>query len=300
MSGRISEIEVFIKVVETGSFTAAADALRLSPSAISKIIARIEARLGLPLAIRSTRKLRLTVEGEDYFARGKQILQDISSLERGVRESAGQIGGTLRVSCNVPFGIHQIMPIVSGFLAAYPDIALEFSLSDTTADLIREGVDVAIRTGVLTDSTIRVRRLAASLRHVVASPDYLARHGVPVEPRDLLEHNCLTLGFSRSYGKWPFRVDQDGVVTQLDLAVKGNLSLDNGESLRRFALDGIGVARLSEFHIGSDLRTGRLVSVLDTFNPGDREPVSIIYADRTPLAPRIRVFVDYLVQNVAP
>jgi len=271
-----------------------------SPSAISKIIARIEARLGLPLAIRSTRKLRLTVEGEDYFARGKQILQDISSLERGVRESAGQIGGTLRVSCNVPFGIHRIMPIVSGFLAAYPDIALEFSLSDTTADLIREGVDVAIRTGVLTDSTIRVRRLAASLRHVVASPDYLARHGVPVEPRDLLEHNCLTLGFSRSYGKWPFRVDQDGVVTQLDLAVKGNLSLDNGESLRRFALDGIGVARLSEFHIGSDLRTGRLVSVLDTFNPGDREPVSIIYADRTPLAPRIRVFVDYLVQNVAP
>jgi len=300
MSGRISEIEVFVKVVETGSFTAAADALRLSPSAISKIIARIEARLGLPLAIRSTRKLRLTVEGEDYFARGKQILQDISSLERGVRESAGQIGGTLRVSCNVPFGIHRIAPLVAGFLETYPDIVLEFSLSDTTADLIREGVDVAIRTGVLTDSTIRFRRLATSPRHVVASPDYLERHGVPVEPRDLLEHNCLTLGFSRSYGKWPFRVDQDGVVTQLDLAVKGNLSLDNGESLRQFALDGIGLARLSEFHIGHDLKTGRLISVLDTFNPGDREPVSIIYAEQSPLAPRIRVFVDYLVQHIAP
>ena len=298
MSGRISEIEVFVKVVETGSFTAAADALHLSPSAISKIVARIEARLGLPLAIRSTRKLRLTVEGEDYFARGKQILQDISTLERGVRESAGQLGGTLRVSCNVPFGLHRVAPLIAGFLEAYPDIALEFSLSDNTADLIREGVDVAIRTGVLTDSTIRFRRLVSSPRHVVASPAYLERHGIPEQPRDLLDHNCLTLGFNRNYGKWPFRIDQDAAVTHLDLVVKGNLSLDNGESLRRFALDGIGLARLSEFHIGPDLRAGRLVPVLETFNPGDREPVSIIYADQSSLAPRIRVFIDYLVKHL--
>jgi DNA-binding transcriptional LysR family regulator len=295
MAGRISEIEVFVKVVETGSFSAAAEVLRLSPSAISKIIARIEARLGLPLAIRSTRKLRLTAEGEDYFARGKQILKDIASLEGGVKESAGQIGGTLRVSCNVPFGLHVISPIIPGFLEAYPEINLEFSLSDNTADLIRDGIDVAIRTGVLADSTIHARRLIASRRHVVASPAYLERHGTPVEPRDLLEHNCLTLGFSRTYGKWPFRIEQDGMATQLDLAVKGNLMLDNGEGLRRFALDGVGFARLSEFHIGPDLKAGRLVSVLDAYNPGDREPVSIIYADQSHLAARIRGFVDYLV-----
>ncbi|WP_210312516.1 LysR family transcriptional regulator [Rhizobium giardinii] len=294
VAGRISEIEVFVKVVETGSFTAAADALHLSPSAVSKIIARIEARLGLPLAVRSTRKLRLTAEGEDYFARGKQILKDISSLERGVKESAGQVGGVLRVSCNVPFGLHCVTPLVPGFLEAYPEISLEFSLSDSTTDLIGDGIDVAIRTGVLTDSTIHARRIVASPRRVVASPAYLDKHGVPAEPRDLLKHNCLTLGFSRSYGKWPFRIEHDGIPTQLDLAVKGNLSLDNGEGLRRFALDGVGLARLSEFHVGRDLKEGRLVAVLDTFNPGDREPVSIIYADQSPLAPRIRAFIDYL------
>ncbi len=298
MAGKISEIEVFVKVVETGSFTAAADALHLSPSAVSKIIARIETRLGLPLAVRSTRKLRLTTEGEDYFARGKQILKDIASLERGVKESAGQVGGVLRVSCNVPFGLHCVTPLVPGFLEAYPEISLEFSLSDSTADLIGDGIDVAIRTGVLTDSTIRARRVVASPRRVVASPTYLGKHGVPTEPRDLLKHNCLTLGFSRSYGKWPFRIEQDGIPTQLDLAVTGNLSLDNGESLRRFALDGVGLARLSEFHIGQDLKAGRLVSVLDTFNPGDREPVSIIYADQSPLAPRIRAFIDYLARHI--
>lgn len=298
MAGRMSEIEVFVKVVEAGSFSAAAEALRLSPSAVSKIVARIESRLGLPLAIRSTRQLRLTAEGEDYFSRGKQILKDIDSLETGVKESAGQIGGTLRVSCNVPFGIHIVTPLLPAFLAAYPEISLEFSLSDNTADLIRDGIDVAIRTGILADSTIRARRLVASPRHVVASPAYLAQHGTPVEPRDLLEHNCLTLGFNRNYGKWPFRILQDGIPTQLELAVKGNLSLDNGENLRRFALDGVGFARLSEFHIGPDIRSGRLVCVLQDFNPGDREPVSVIYADQSHVAARIRAFVDFLAARV--
>jgi DNA-binding transcriptional LysR family regulator len=298
MAGRISEIEVFVRVVETGSFSAAAEALRLSPSAVSKIVARIEARLGLPLAIRSTRTLRLTAEGEDYFLRGKQILADVDSLERGVRESAGQIAGTLRVSCNVPFGLHKVSPLLPEFLAAYPEISLEYSLSDSTADLIREGVDVAIRTGLLTDSTIRARRLVSSPRHVVASPAYLEKSGTPLAPRDLLDHNCLTLGFSRSYGKWPFSILQDGVATQLELAVSGNLALENGEGLRRFALDGLGLARLSEFHIGHDLRAGRLVAVLEDFNPGDREPVSIIYADQSHLAARIRAFVDFLAARI--
>ena len=298
MAGRMSEIEVFVKVVETGSFSAAADALNLSPSAVSKIVARVEARLGLPLAIRSTRRLRLTAEGEDYFARGRQILKDIESLEMGVKESAGQIGGALRVSCNVPFGMHVVAPLLPGFLAAFPEIRLEFSLSDSTADLIRESIDVAIRTGVLADSTIRARKLVSSPRHIVAAPAYLARHSTPNEPRDLLNHNCLTLGFNKNYGKWPFRISQDGVVTQLDLAVKGNLALDDGESLRRFAIDGVGLARLSDFHIGPDLQAGRLVCVLEDYNPGDREPVSIIYADQSHLAARIRAFVNYLAARI--
>lgn len=298
MSGKLSEIDVFVKVVETGSFSAAAQALRLTPSAVSKIVARIEARLGLPLAIRSTRKLRLTSEGEDYFARGKQILADIARLETGVRESAGQIGGLLRVSCNVPFGLHKVTPLLPKFLEAYPEIDLDFSLSDNAADLIRDGIDLAIRSGVLSDSTIRSRRLIASPRYVVASPAYLAKHGRPVLPQDLLDHNCLALGFNRAYGKWPFRTIQSGIATQLEVAIKGNLSLDNGEGLRRFALDGVGLARLSEFHIGQDLRDGRLVPVLEDYNPGDREPVSVIYAEQSHVAARIRVFADFLVSHL--
>lgn len=298
MSGRVSEIEVFIKVAETGSFSAAAAMLHLSPSAVSKIVARIEDRLGLPLAIRSTRKLRLTAEGEDYYDRGKQILKEVESLERGVRESAGQVGGTLRVSCNVPFGIHKVSPLLPGFLAAHPGITLEFSLSDLPADLIRDGIDVAIRTGVMADSTIRARVLVASPRFIVASPDYLAAHGTPSVPRDLLNHNCLTLGFNRNYSKWPFRIMQDGISSQLELAIRGNLSLDNGEGLRRSALDGIGIARLSQFHVGGDIQANRLVPVLEDFNPGDREPVSIIYSDQSHLSARIRAFVDFIAARI--
>jgi len=298
MVGSLSEIEVFVKVVETGSFSAAATALRLSPSAVSKIIARIEQRLGLPLAVRSTRKFRLTAEGEDFVARGRQILSDIERLESGVRESAGQIAGPLKVSCNVPFGLHRIVPIIPAFLEAYPDIGLEFSLSDATADLIREGVDVAIRTGVMADSTIRARRLHSSARHVVASPDYLARRGQPNTPHDLLEHNCLTLAFSRTYGKWPFRILQDGIPIHLEVAVRGNLFVDNGEELREFARRGVGFARLSEFHIGNDLKDGSLVAVLEEFNPGDKEPVSIIYPDQSRVAARIRAFVDFVAVRV--
>jgi DNA-binding transcriptional LysR family regulator len=298
MSGRISEIEVFIKVAETGSFSAAAEMLHLSPSAVSKIVARVEDRLGLPLAIRSTRKLRLTAEGEDYYDRGKQILKQVEDLERGVRESAGQVGGTLKVSCNVPFGIHKVTPLLPAFLSAYPSISLEFSLSDLPADLIRDGIDVAIRSGIMADSTIRARVLVASPRFVVASPSYLDKYGMPSTPRDLLDHNCLTLGFNWNYSKWPFRILHDGVVSQLELAVRGNLSLDNGEGLRRSALDGIGIARLSEFHIGKDIREGRLVAVLEGFNPGDREPVSIIYSDQSHLSARIRAFVDFIAARV--
>lgn len=300
MSGQLSEIEVFVKVVETGSFSAAAAALRLSPSAVSKIVARIEQRLGLPLAVRSTRKFRLTAEGEDFVARGRQILSDIESMETGVRESAGQIAGSLKVSCNVPFGLHRIVPILPAFLEAYPDIGLEFSLTDTTADLIRDGVDVAIRTGVMADSTIRARRLHSSARHVVASPDYLARHEPLQAPQDLHRHNCLTLDFSRTYGKWPFRIVQDGIPIHLEVAVRGNLSVDNGEGLREFARRGVGLARLSEFHIGADLRNGSLVAVLEEFNPGDREPVWIIYPDQSRVAARIRAFVDFVAARVGP
>ncbi|MFB2551882.1 LysR family transcriptional regulator [Ensifer soli] len=294
MSSRFSDIEVFVRVVETGSFALAAAQLHLSPSAVSKTIARIEERLGLPLAIRSTRKLRLTAEGEDFYARGKAIVSEVQMLERTVRERAGQVAGTLRVSCNIPFGLHRISPLVPEFLAAYPGIQLDLQLSDAPADLIRDGIDIAIRTGVLADSTIRARRLDASARHVVAAPAYLARHGMPAQPADLLAHNCLTLGFNRNYGKWPFRIAQEGVMTELDLAVRGNLMVDNGESLRRFALAGVGVARLSEFHIGADIAQGRLVPLLEGFNPGDREPVSLIYSDQAHLSARIRAFVDFI------
>ncbi len=299
MAGRLSEIEVFVKVVETGSFSAAAQALRLSPSAVSKIVARIEARLGLPLAIRSTRKLRLTPEGEDYVARGRQVLEGIEKLETGVRESAGRIAGRLRVSCNVPFGMHRVAPLIPEFLAAYPGVEVDFLLSDTTADLIRDGIDVAVRTGIMADSTIRARRLLSSARHVVASPDYLKRMGRPDVPQDLARHNCLTLAFHPGYARWPFRLDQNGTPIRLDVAVRGNLSLDNGESLRDFARRGAGIARLSEFHVGSDMRDGTLVPILQDFNPGDTEPVWVIYADQSPVAARVRAMVDFLADRLS-
>jgi DNA-binding transcriptional LysR family regulator len=287
-------MEVFVRIVEFGNFSAAARALNLTPSAVSKLMSRLEDRLGVTLLARSTRGLKLTPEGDAFYDRAQKIVADIEQSERMVTHAAEEARGILRVNCNVPFAQHYLLPVLPDFLARYPGIILNLVQSDLPVDLIYERADVAIRTGRLADSSLKARKLLESARHVVAAPSYLAKHGLPQHPSDLALHNCLNFNIRRSLDIWPFASEGPEARSNLDQAVKGNIRLDNGETMRQMALAGLGLARLSDFHIKPDIDSGLLVPVLESYNPGDLEPIHALFVDQAHLANRIRVFVDFI------
>lgn len=293
MQNRSGEMEVFVRVVEAGSLTLAAHAMHLSPSAVSKALGRLEARLGVILVRRSARALALTAEGERYYDRARLILKEIEGAEERAT-SRGEPKGLLRVNCNIPFAQHYLMPILPEFLDLHPAMTVDLSQSDHTVDLIQAQADVAIRTGLLGDTALRARKLLESPRHLVASPGYLARYGYPEVPGDLVRHNCLSFNLRRNLDVWPFR-DSSGAVSN-HLAT-GTLRVDNGEAMRQAALAGMGIARLSAFHIGPDVNASRLLPVLEDFNPGDREPVHALYVEQSYVSDRVRVFIDFLAER---
>jgi DNA-binding transcriptional LysR family regulator len=292
---RSGEIEVFVRVIERGTLTAAANLLGMTPSAVSKLISRLENRLGVRLLHRTTRKLQLTPEGAAFYENGVRILGEIETAER--EAAAGAVPrGRLRVNCNVPFGQHYLMPLIPAFLAQHPEVAVDVMLTDRVVDLLEERADVAIRAGPLRDSQLIARKLWHSRMVVVAAPAYLAAHGTPKKPADLAGHNCLDFCFTRIVEGWPF-VDHDG--SAVTIAPQGNSLVSDGEAMRLLALSGLGVARLSRFHIVRDIKAGTLVPVLEEFNPGDEEPLHAIYVGQGGHVPaRVRAFLDFLAANV--
>lgn len=298
MNNRAGEMEAFVQVADFGGFSAAGRRLGLSPSAVSKLISRMEERLGTRLLLRSTRRLSLTPEGESYLARARGILAEIDETEREVAHGAvAAPRGRLRVNASVPVGMRCIAPLMPEFLRRYPEVEVDLSLSDETIDLIGERADVAIRVGPLRDSALTARRLAESPYDVVASPDYLARLGTPRQPSDLAGHNCLGFTFRRTFSDWPFRVvNENGAPgEQIERrAIAGNFQANNGETVRQMALAGLGIARLASFHVVEDIAAGRLVRLLAEFNPGDIEPVHAVFVGHAQLAARVRAFVDFL------
>ena len=297
MDNRAGEMEVFVLAAELKSFSAAGRKLRLSPSAVSKLVTRIEDRLGARLLVRTTRRLELTPEGEVYLGRARRILSDIAETERIVAEGAKVVPrGPLRVNASVGFGERYILPLVPAFLALYPEIELDLSLTDGVIDVIGERTDVAIRSGPLRDSSLKARKLLESRKVVIASPAYLARHGTPRHPADLAAHNCLRFNFRRSMDDWPFRLEDGKTVDAFD--VTGNMLVSSGAILRQLCLDGLGLGRIGRFHVEPDIIAGTLVPVLEDYNPDDIEVVHAVFAGHEHLAARIRAFIDFLVEKI--
>ncbi|MDI7923113.1 LysR family transcriptional regulator [Ferirhizobium litorale] len=297
MDNRAGEMEIFVEAVERGSFAAAAARLKLSPSAVSKAITRIEERLQARLLVRSTRTLQLTPEGEIYLRQAQRILAEIAETERMVLSgSAAAPRGQLRVNSTVGFATRFVVPLVPAFLERYPDVELDLSLSDDVIDLIGERTDVAIRAGLLRDSSLKARKLTESRRVVVASPDYLERRGKPRVPGDLATHNCLAFNFSPSKSIWPFRDPMS--LEMLSMPIQGNFQANNGATVRQLTLAGLGVSRIGQFHVQDDIDTGRLVPLLETYSPGDNEPVHAVFLGHTHLAARIRAFIDFLADRI--
>jgi len=292
---RSGEIEVFVRVVDLGGFSAAARAFNMTPSAVSKLVVRLESRLGVRLINRSTRKLELTAEGVLFHERGLRILEDINTAEREASAGA-EPQGRLRVNSNVPFGLHYLLPLLPRFLADHPKIKVDVALTDRVVDLIEERADIAIRTGPLRESSLIARKLGDSRMMIVAAPDYLRRHGEPETPADLEQHNQLGFCFTRHVEGWPFA---DGAGAKTTMALTGNALVSDGEALRQLALEGLGLARLSSFHIMPDIESGRLVPVLETYNPGDIETMYAVYVGQGGHLPaRVRALLDYLAQTV--
>lgn len=292
---RTAEMETFLSVAQAGSLSAAARELDLTPSAVSRIMTRIEKRLGVRLIVRSTRSLRLTSEGESYALAAQRILKDLDDTETTIA-NRGSPSGNIKVSTATAHSRLTIVPLLKEFLQRYPDITIEIDVTDQISDVSAGHVDVAIRFGQLPDSGLHARRLGETGRVVIASPEYLANAGVPQTPADLKNHNCLDFSFRRLEPGWPFRENGH----DFTLSVSGNVIANNGETLVELAMQGIGITRVGRFHVEQALASGQLVPLLEEYNPQDREAIHAVYIGGKNVPARIRVFVDYLVEKMQP
>jgi DNA-binding transcriptional LysR family regulator len=299
MDNRAGEMEVFVTAMDMKSFSAAGRRLSLSPSAVSKLVSRIEDRLSTRLLVRTTRRLELTPEGEVYLERARRILAEIAETEQAVADGARATPrGPLRVNASVGFGERFILPLAPEFLALYPEIQLDLTLTDSMIDVIGERTDVAFRSGPMRDSSLKARKLMESAPVVMASPSYLDRHGTPQTPDELAGHNCIRFNFRRSVDEWAFRLP--GQAALRHYAVTGNMQVSSGAIVRQICLDGIGIGRVGRFHVEPDLQAGRLVPLLEAFHSGEVETVYAVFAGHEHLAARIRAFIDFLAARIGP
>ena len=287
------EIAIFVRVAERGGFAAAADEMGLTPSGVSKAVTRLEDRLGVKLLQRTTRRLMMTPEGETLLARGRDILAAIEATEAEVMAARGKPRGTIKISMGTAYAKHRLAPVLPEFRARYPEIDLNVSVADRRVDIIGEQLDMAIRTGPLTDSSLIARRLGESRRIIVASPDYLARHGEPKQAADLAGHACLLVtGFAR-LSEWPLTVD--GKVTPVQ--VKPAVTCDNADILAEMALAGAGIARLASFVIEEAIAEGRLVPLLTDIHISEPVPITALMPPGRQHLPRVRALIDFLVRH---
>jgi DNA-binding transcriptional LysR family regulator len=273
----------FVRAVETGSFSAVARELKIGQPNVSRHIASLEQALGTRLMHRSTRQLTPTPDGQRYYTQARQALDVIAQAESDARGQQNP-SGLLRVACAHATGSEIILPALPEFMARYPDVEVELRFSDDYIDLVAQGVDVAIRGGALRDSALRARRIGSSERVYVASPAYLARHGEPETPADLLRHECIVYTLIGGGGGWPFK---DG-----EVQVAGRLRLNSLEGVRRAALAHLGIGYLPSWMVAGELRAGALRALL-TGHTTARTPLNAVYSAER-LAPRAAVFIDFI------
>lgn len=291
---RARSLEVFAAVAGEGSFSAAGRKLGLTPSAVGRAIDRIEARLGVRLLLRTTRALTLTAEGQSYLSAARRILSDLDDAEQAIADQ-GAPRGRLRVSAALSHGRLCVVPLLGEFAQRYPHILVDISLTDTVVDIAGGQADVGVRFGPLADSPLTARKLGTTRRVIVASPDYLARHGTPQVPEDLLHgHNCLNFNFRRAEPTWPFRKDGRDYA----LCVKGSIEANNGETLGQLAAAGVGITRVGAFRVAEAIAAGQLVPLLEAFNPGDIEVIHAVFVGGANMPARVRAFVDFLAERL--
>ena len=285
----------FVRAVECNGFTPAARDLGVTPSAISKLVTRLERRLGVRLLQRSTRRLALTAEGEIYFERVQRIVREIEDTESDVMRLSGVPRGRVRIGLGNAFATYALVPALPEFMARFPEITLDLLVTEYTVDLVEGGVDLAIRIGPLGDVNLAARRIGDLERVICAAPDYLEARGVPRTPEDLARHNCLTIAVVPGQVAWPFR----GPGGTRAVPVRGNLTMDNAETLYEAALLGLGIIRLSDLVVGPAIRSGRLVPILLDVHQPEPLPVHAVYTPVRRRPSRVDAVLQFLVEKFA-
>lgn len=294
---RLEDMEVFVAVADSGNFTTAAQALRITPSAVSKLIGRLEDRLGTRLLQRTTRRVSLTAEGRAYLEQVRGILAEVDAVEASVGGAEAEPRGLLRINVAHGFGMSQIVPLVPEFIARHPKVGVRVTFADHVVDLIAEGDDIGIRIGTPGDDSLIARKLGSQTRIACAAATYLARHGMPQTAADLMQHNCLLFDGPESLNHWPFR-RPDGSIEHV--SVRGNFRCNSGDAIFRLLLDGVGICYAADYAIAGAIREGRILPVLQDVAVPTISPIYAVYPARKHLAAKVRNFVDFLAEKFIP
>ena len=290
----LSDVAVFVQVVESGSFTGAAERLSLSRPVISKYVSRLEDRLGARLLNRTTRRLSLTEAGRVFFDRSREGLREIGEAEAEVSRMQGEPRGVLRLNTPMSFGILHIAPALKDFSALYPEVTVDMNLDDRKVDVIAEGYDLSVRISDLPDSSLVARRICRCRHMIVAAPAYLERAGSPVNPQELQDHHLLTYRYQEASHQWHFRA-KDGKTQSV--AISSYLQMNNSLAIRAALLEGAGITRIPTFVVGEDIQAGRLVPLLTGYELLEVS-VFMVYPELRHLSPKVRAFVEFFADRI--
>jgi DNA-binding transcriptional LysR family regulator len=292
---KLTEMTVFVEVARNNSFSAAARRMRLSPSSISKIITRMEHRLGSRLFNRTTRKLHLTEGGQRFLTRCVDILGYVEEAEEILADDQRTPKGKLTINSSPGFAKHQLLPYLPKFLSQHPELELNLQLTGEKVDLIKEDVDIAIRLGQLENSNLIARKLGESHRIICASPAYIKKFGAPEKPSDLKQHNCLGISTNVAFNHWNFIVARK----KQTVFASGNFISDTVDTIHELALKGCGIARLSEFMIGKDINKGKLIPLLQEYNQ-EIQQIHLVYPHRQHIPAKTKILINYLLGIFTP
>jgi len=297
----LSAMRAFVRSVDLGSFSRAAEEMDVKVSTVSRYVSQLESDLGAALLNRSTRALHLTEVGSAFYDRAVSILSDVEDAKLAAAALNKRPQGLLHVATPGAFGRLHVVPHLGEFCALYPDVRLDISLDEATIDLIERGIDVAIRIGNLPDSTLVARRLAAHGRLLVASPSYLDRHGVPQRPEDLAGHDCLAFAIQWRDDIWYHRAASSSTADAVPARINGRFRANDSEALLRAARDGLGIGLLPVWGLTDDLRSGRLVPLLTqrswSISPGPEPAVYAVYPPKKTVSPKVRAFVSFIIKK---
>ncbi len=292
----IENLKLFLRIVEKKGLAAAGRDMGLAPATVSERLSALELHYGARLLTRTTRAISLTDEGRLLVASARRILSEAEEIEARIKLGADTLSGTLHVTAPVDLGRTRLVPLLDGFMAEHPNVDIDLMLSDGYVDLVGQGVDLGLRYGALSDSSMRARKLGNNRRLVCAAPHYLEKFGIPHHPDDLVGHNCLTMRFGHVVDReWCFLIDGKRYFYR----VQGNRIANDGSLIRNWCLEGYGLALKSEWDVSADLEKGNLVTVLDRFECPPNA-LHIVYPAGVSQPRRVRVFMDYLSAAFVP